>query len=65
MNSVICGVVLNDLGIRFNVPSASIPQKGENVKVSIEDVLPDNLRIKASLTEKWYTDDEYDYSRVL
>ena len=60
-----CGIVLNDLGIRFNVSSASIPQKGENVKVSIEDVLVDNLRIKASLTEKWYTDDYHDYSRVL
>ena len=65
MNSVICGVVLNDLGIRFNVSSASIPQKGGNVKVSIEDVLADNLRIKASLTDKWYTDDYHDYSRVL
>lgn len=65
MSTVVCGVVLNDLGIRFTVPASSIPQKGENVDVCVEEVHPDSLRIKASLGGKWFTNDGHDYSRVL
>lgn len=65
MSTVVCGVVLNDLGIRFTVPTSSIPQKGENVDVCVEEVHPDSLRIKANLDGKWFTSDSHDYSRVL
>lgn len=65
MSTVVCGVVLNDLGIRFTVPASSIPQKGENVDVCVEEVHPDSLRIKANLDGKWFTSDSHDYSRVL
>ena len=65
MNSVVCGVVLNDLGLRLNVMASSIPQKGANIDIMIEDVLPDNLKIKASLADQWFVESNHDYSRVL
>ena len=65
MNSVVCSVVLNDLGLRLNVMASSIPQKGANVDIMIEDVLPDNLKIKVSLADQWFVESNHDYSRVL
>lgn len=65
MNSVVCSVVLNDLGLRLNVMASSIPQKGANIDIMIEDVLPDNLKIKVSLADQWFVESNLDYSRVL
>ena len=65
MNSVVCSVVLNDLGLRLNVMASSIPQKGANIDIMIEDVLPDNLKIKVSLADQWFVESNHDYSRVL
>jgi len=65
MNSVVCSVVLNDLGLRLNVMASSIPQKGANIDILIEDVLPDNLKVKVSLADQWFVESNHDYSRVL
>ena len=65
MNSVVCGIVLNDLGLRFNVNSASIPQRGEPVKIDVLDVIPDCRRIKAVLSGEWKVDEDVDYVKVL
>lgn len=56
---------MNDLGLRFNVNSASIPQRGEPVKIDVLDVIPDCLRIKAVLSGEWKVDEDVDYVKVL
>lgn len=65
MNTVVCGVVANDLGLRFNVSASTILQKGEKVTVTVLDVVPDCLKIKAVMEGKWRVDDAPDYSKVL
>ena len=65
MNTVVCGVVANDLGLRFNVSASTILQKGEKVKVTVLDVVPDCLKIKAVMEGEWRVDDAPDYSKVL
>ena len=65
MNTVVCGVVANDLGLRFNLASSTILQKGETVRVSVLDVVPDCLRVKAALEGEWRAEDLPEYSKVL
>ena len=65
MNSVVCSVVLNDLGLRFNVPCATVPQKGQAVKVDILEVVPDCLRIKAVMFGEWRADGDVEFAKVL
>ena len=59
------GVVANDLGLRFNVSASTILQKGEKVKVTVLDVVPDCLKIKAVMEGEWRVDDAPDYSKDL
>lgn len=65
MNSVVCSVVLNDLGLRFNVPCATVPQKGQAVKVDILEVVPDCLRIKAVMFGEWKAEGDVEFAKVL
>lgn len=65
MNSVVCSVVLNDLGLRFNVPCATVPQKGQAVKVDVLDVVPDCLRIKAVMFGEWKAEGDVEFAKVL
>ena len=39
--------------------------KGEKVKVTVLDVVPDCLKIKAVMEGEWRVDDAPDYSKVL
>ena len=65
LNTVVCGVVLNDLNIRCNVNCSTVIPKGSQVEVNVLDVVPDCLKIKVSLLDS-YRDEEYDeYSKVL
>ena len=65
LNTVVCGVVLNDLNIRCNVNCSTVVQKGSQLLVDVLDVVPDCLKIKACFTDM-YKDEEYvEYSKVL
>lgn len=62
---MVCGVVANDLGLRFNVSASTILQKGEKVGVEVLEVVPDCLKIKAALQGEWRAEESPDFSKVL
>ena len=57
--------MLNDLGLRFNVPCATVPQKGQAVKVDVLEVVPDCLRIKAVMFGEWKAEGDVEFAKVL
>lgn len=65
LNTVVCGVVLNDLNIRCNVNCATVIQKGSQVMVDVLDVVPDCLKIKVSLMGEFKDPNYSEYSKVL